>query len=184
MFHRIEHVLRAGTGTAVQGATVTVYLTGTTTKAQLYATNDTSQPIANPVTTDANGRYAYFIEDGNYDETLQYGSVTASETFIQMFDLSGGGGGGDASLTVVPKSATYSETAVSGEVVILCTGTFTINLPTAVGNEAKITAKCLAGAVTLDPAGAETIDGGATAVVNVVGASITIVSDGANWEIV
>src|SRR5437763_1628620 len=85
MFHRAEHVLKGGLG--VQGATVTVYLTGTTTKAALYATNDTSQPIANPVTTDANGRYAYYIANGNYDETVVYGAITATETYIQMNDL-------------------------------------------------------------------------------------------------
>jgi hypothetical protein len=86
MFHRIEHVLRT-TGDAVSGATVTVYLAGTTTKPTLYATNDTSQPIANPLTTDANGRYAYYIANGVYDETVQYGAITASESNIQMYDI-------------------------------------------------------------------------------------------------
>jgi hypothetical protein len=180
MFHRTEHVLRT-TGGAVQGATVTVYLTGTTTKAALYATNDTSQPLANPLTTDANGRYSYYVANGVYDETVTYGAITATETFLQLYDVSSVVSGG---ASVVSKSATYNETITAGELVILCTGTFTINLPTAVGNTAKITAKCLSGAVTLDPSGGETIDGGATAVVNVAGASITIVSDGANWEII
>lgn len=85
MFHRVEHVLRR-TGAAVEGATVTVYLPGTTTKAAIYATDDTSQPLVNPVTTDANGRYEYYIASGEYDEKVIYGSITNTETDVQMFD--------------------------------------------------------------------------------------------------
>jgi hypothetical protein len=243
MFHRIEHVLRS-TGAAVQGAVVTVFQPGTTTEASIFSDAALSIPLANPLTTDANGRYAYYIADGLYDETVTYGTITATESNIPMFagsaawgsvagslsaqadlqaaldakvalaalseliddrvaallvagtnvtltynDVAGtltiaSSGGGSAAPTILSKSATYSETATSGQLVVLCTGTFAINLPTAVGNTAVITVKCLAGAVTLDPAGAETIDGGATAVVNVAGASITLVSDGANWEII
>lgn len=92
---------------------------------------------------------------------------------------------GPSGFTVVSKSATYSETATTGERIILCSGTFTINLPTAVGNHAKFTVDLVtAGAVTVDPAGTETIDGSATAVVNTQYASITFVSDGANWVII
>lgn len=258
MFHRKNVILRRGTGIAVPGATVTVYVNGTdtagdyaaATKAPIFSDAAGLNSILNSiVTSDANGEYEYFVAGGVYDEVLKYGSITDVDDFIQMFDVSGtispdwghiggniadqadlatalagkvaagalneliddrvaallvaganvtltyddaagtlsiasSGGGGSAAPTVVSKSATYSESATSGELVILCTGTFTINLPTAVGNTAKIHVKCLSGAVTVDPSGTQTIDGGATAVVNVAGASITIVSDGSNWEIV
>lgn len=88
MFHRIEHVLRRGTGLAVAGASITVLATGTSSKPTLYATNDTSQPISNPVITDENGRYHYWVANGVYDEVVVQGSVTETETGIQMYDLS------------------------------------------------------------------------------------------------
>jgi hypothetical protein len=94
---------------------------------------------------------------------------------------SGGGG-----YTVTSQSASYAETATSGDNVILVTGAaVTVTLPTAVGNTARFTFKLMvAGTMTLDGAGAETIDGAATASTAVQYTAITIVSDNANWVIV
>jgi hypothetical protein len=63
---------------------------------------------------------------------------------------------------------------------------FSVTLPTAVGNTAQITIKKIAAAnqLTVDAAGAETIDGGLTAVLNNNNESITLISDGANWRII
>ena len=88
MFHRIETVLRKGTGLAVPGAQVTVKATATSSLATLYATNGTSQPISNPVVTDENGKYEYWVANGVYDEIVSYGSITDTEVGVQMFDLS------------------------------------------------------------------------------------------------
>jgi hypothetical protein len=88
MFHRIEHVLRRSTGTAVAGASITVVVSGTSSKPTLYASNDTSEPISNPVITDENGKYDYFIANGTYDEIVSYGSISDTESVIQMFDPS------------------------------------------------------------------------------------------------
>lgn len=90
--------------------------------------------------------------------------------------------------TTVNKTATYTETATSGEIIIeanLAAG-FTINLPTAVGNKATISiVKMLsAGQITVDGFGSETIVGGLTAVLNNQFESITLKSDNANWVIV
>ena len=96
-----------------------------------------------------------------------------------------GGGGGGGGYTYVGKSATYTETATTGEWIIGASGTFTINLPTAVGNTAKFTIKLVgAGTVTIDPNGAQTIDGGATAVLSTLNEAPTLVSNGANWLVV
>lgn len=91
--------------------------------------------------------------------------------------------------SVTNKTATYTETATSGTVIVKCdttTGAFTINLPTAVGNTATIIVKKIAGtgAVTIDGNASETIDGGATAIINKVYESITLISDNLNWQIV
>ncbi len=88
--------------------------------------------------------------------------------------------------TVTTQAVSYSETATSGEFVRLITGAaVTVSLPTAVGNTAKLTYKLtVAGTMTLDAAGAETIDGGATASTSIQYTAITIVSDGANWQVI
>lgn len=90
--------------------------------------------------------------------------------------------------TVVTKTASYTETATSGELLIkadLAAG-FTITLPTAVGNTAKFHIKKIqaAGLITIDGSGTETIDGGLTAVLADQYASITLLSDNVGWLIV
>jgi hypothetical protein len=91
--------------------------------------------------------------------------------------------------TVTSVSTTYSETATTGTKIIKATtagGAFTITLPTAVGNTATIIIKKTAGTadLTIDGAGSETIDGGATATVRRIDESITLISDNSNWFIV
>lgn len=90
--------------------------------------------------------------------------------------------------SIVTKTAGYTETATSGEVIIkadLAAG-FTILLPTAIGNTATISVVKMqvAGLITVDGAGSETIDGGLTAVLNNQYESITLKSDGSGWVIV
>lgn len=55
------------TGNAAVGVQVTVFLTGTSTKAALYATNNTAgATLGNPLTTDSMGFYAFYAADGMY----------------------------------------------------------------------------------------------------------------------
>lgn len=89
--------------------------------------------------------------------------------------------------TVTTTAVTY--TALLTDNVIICSATgITINLPTAVGNTGKIFTikRNVAGGpgVTVDPAGAETIDDVATATLATTQSSITIVSNGAKWLII
>lgn len=91
--------------------------------------------------------------------------------------------------SISTKTANFTETATSGIIVLLCNttgGTFTITLPTAVSNNAMISIKKILGsaALTIDANGTETIDGGLTATLNKVYESITLVSDGSNWQII
>ncbi len=93
----------------------------------------------------------------------------------------------DSGYTVEEKIAGYTEDATSGELFIkadLAAG-FTIVLPTAVGNTAKIHIKKMnaAGTITVDGAGSETIDGAASVALTVQYSTLTIVSDNANWLI-
>lgn len=93
-----------------------------------------------------------------------------------------------SAFTVVTKTASYTETTTSGEIIILANlaAGFTITLPTAVGNTAKYGVKKLqgAGTITIQCNGAQTIDGGNTALLSRQYESITFVSDGANWYII
>lgn len=97
MFHRNESLLRDGTGLAVAGASLTVYVNGSdangdytnATKATLYSANSAipGNLLANPITTDINGDYDYYVADGLYDEVARYGSITEVRSYIQMVDL-------------------------------------------------------------------------------------------------
>ncbi len=114
------------------------------------------------------------------DELNGQQSTLANHT-AQLGQLEIGAGG----YTYLAKSATYAETATSGELVIGASGTFTLNLPTAVGNTAKITVKLVsAGTVTIDPSGAQTIDGAATATLSTLNEAITLASNNANWLVI
>lgn len=88
---------------------------------------------------------------------------------------------------VVSKSGTY--TANIGELV-LCTTTsgFTVTLPTAVGNGgSSIAVKKVSSdgnALTIATTSSQTIDGASTQSLTVQNSSLTMISDGSNWEIV
>lgn len=87
---------------------------------------------------------------------------------------------------VATAGASYSETATSGEKVVLVTGAaVNVTLPTAVGNTAKLTFKLtVAGTMTLTASGGQTIDGGTTAVTSMQYTAITLISDNANWQVI
>lgn len=90
---------------------------------------------------------------------------------------------------VTTQSTTYAVTATTGTLIVKGDTTsagFTITLPTAVGNTAMIVIKKIAAAntLTIGTTSAQTIDGGITAQLFVDDASITLISDNANWQII
>lgn len=96
-------------------------------------------------------------------------------SFISGYGLSG---------AYAYKTANY--TAASNDYTIDCSGTFDVSLPTAAGIAGKIynIKNSGAGVITVNPNGAETIDGGLTAVLSTTYESITIQSTGTNWIII
>ena len=86
-------------------------------------------------------------------------------------------------MTQVSKSATYTLTAT--DVVCLCTGTFTVTLPTAVGITGKTyyVKNVSSGVITLDGDGSETIDGETTQLLHQWDTA-QVTSDGTNWVII
>lgn len=105
-------------------------------------------------------------------------------TILTILSTGGAGGG----YTFVTRNGTTTETATSGEVVVLCTATtdMIVNLPTAIGNTAKYNIKKTGagGKVIVDANTTQTIDGGLTATLSLQYESITLVSDNANWNII
>jgi len=87
-----------------------------------------------------------------------------------------------APVPIVKSSGPYT-TAV-GEFV-LCTGTFQVNLPTAVGNSGQIidVKNMGTGVITIDANASETIDTALTYVLGVQFQSVTLLSDGLNWVV-
>jgi hypothetical protein len=84
------------------------------------------------------------------------------------------------------QSANYGLGGSQGEVV-LASGTITITLPTAIGNDYFYTVKktdSSANTITLNTTSSQTIDGGSSATLKVQYASITLISDGSNWNVI
>lgn len=61
-------------GNAGTGASVTVYLAGTTTKASI--THDSLDPTSNPMFADSNGNYSFEVSSGTYDIVINEGNLS------------------------------------------------------------------------------------------------------------
>ncbi len=92
--------------------------------------------------------------------------------------------------SVAPKvrsvAASYAETTAYGDIIVAVTVTGqTVTLPPAADSHGRVTVKLMvAGTVTIDGNGAETIDGGATAVLTTQYEAVTVISDGAQWLVI
>jgi hypothetical protein len=74
-------------GNALNGATVTVYLAGTTTPATLFSDAALSAAKANPVTADITGYYSFFVAPGQYKLKIE----RAGFTTVDVDDVQIGG---------------------------------------------------------------------------------------------
>ena len=106
--------------------------------------------------------------------------------FVMSGSYSGGGGGGGGNARVISSVSTNTAAAaVSGtDYVYLCSGTMTLTLPTAVSNTGRYTVKRTgSGVITIATTSAQTIDGSASASINVQYTSLDLISDGSNWSV-
>jgi hypothetical protein len=101
--------------------------------------------------------------------------------------LAGGGGNSSISNIVLTKSTDYTVTGseATGEIVMLCSNTITITLPTAISFGARfITVKNIgAGVITVDGNGSETIDGDLTKAISFQYSSMRLTNNLSNWFI-
>lgn len=115
--------------------------------------------------------------------------ISATDTILQAFgkvqaQISGSASGITRSTQVVSTSQTLGA-ATSTDYVYLASGTITLTLPTAVGNNNKYTIKNTGtGTITVNTTSSQTIDGGLSALLSVQYVSIDVVSDGSNWFVV
>lgn len=119
-------------------------------------------------------------------------SATAGNTLTLNPDglyVPSGGGGGFAYTVINVNTTPYTVVPITGVYVYLVDatgGAVTVNFPTAVGNTALYTIKKVdssSNTVTLDPNGAETLDGQSTQTIRFQNTSVDIYSDNVNLYI-
>ena len=129
--------------------------------------------------------------DASVDTHLNTATATTDQvlswngTDYDWVDQSGGGGG---ALTISNKTAAYTVVAGDLGTIINCTsGTFSVSLTAAATLGAGFncwiwnTSTTATHAITIDPSGAETIDGRTTLILR-RGEGVRIVCDGTNWQ--
>lgn len=143
---RYNNVVLTATGLAVAGANVLVSTAssppGIGTPATLYSDNGLTT-IGNPLSTDAYGRFGFYVQDGAYDLSISGGTPSVvpyilqaeqiSDTVGQLltpsnFTISSNWGGG-ASLTVIGTSISFQVTIVAGTSGWGVQPTFTLTYP-------------------------------------------------------
>ena len=99
-------------GNAIAGVSVRVYNTGTTTAATLYSDYSGATTITQPITTETDGYYDFFVAQGRYDIVLSKTGYTFDSTDMVGISIR----------EVVFKTITVAENDVS-KVVTGITGT-------------------------------------------------------------
>jgi hypothetical protein len=186
-------VLRDQYGRAIGGATVRVYIAGTSTLATLYSDN-IGTIKSNPFLTNTfDGRYNFYAANGTYDITFTYPGATfdISHTkrigVFDVADFSGGGGGGSYTVLPVSSSATLS----GSHTLVRCdatSGAVTLTLPLAatIAGADFLVKKIdsTANACTVIRAGSDTIDGGTSVSLTIEGHTLGFAAGGATaWDI-
>lgn len=127
---------------------------------------------------------------GTVDEIDFTGAGVTATRVLNKITVNVTGGGGSSGYTVNNiNTSPYTETATAGEVFNLVDasgGVIIHNLPTAVGNNSKITVTktdSSSNTVDITPNGIETIKGDSLIQILFQGTSIELMSDGANWFI-
>lgn len=130
------------------------------------------------------------IIGGNKPETAYLKTLVAGTGMTITHDgntvtLTSSGGGGTTRTVSSVSSPTNAGATASTDYVYLVSGTTTVTLPTAVGNTNLYTIKRIGtNTVTIATTSAQTIDGSSTATLTVQYASIDLISDGANWNVI
>lgn len=128
-----------------------------------------------------NGTGFFFREEGVskrpvYESGNQ--AIAGNKTFSGNVILNGG-------VKIPTITLTTATTLSTGVCVVFLNGSFTVTLPTSVGNNGTLYEffHISAGTVTIDGNGSETINGSASVQLTMPDEYLRIISDGANWRI-
>lgn len=166
-------------GAPLAGGKLYTYEAGTTTPKRTFIDQAETAENTNPVILDSEGYADVWLDVGGYKFILQ------DSNDVQQWsvdNIAGGVAGGFGS-TVIERSSSFGLSTLEENNVIVCTASFTVSLlPAATaGNGFKaIFINTSSGNVTIDPNGAETIDGTSSLVMS-PGSNATIVGDGTEW---
>lgn len=166
-------------GNLLAGGKLYTYEAGTTTLKPTYTTAAGNVANTNPVILDASGLANVWLGDGGYKFTLN----DSADNLIFTVDNVGGSSDTAFGGEVNTLTGNTSITSVYGNSVNLCTVTLTLSLlPVADAGEGfYISVKNTgSGTVTIDPNGAELIDGAATLSI-LANESALIISNGTTW---
>lgn len=170
-----------GNGDPLAGGKLYTYEAGTTTPKTTYTTEDATTPNTNPVILDSNGYADVWLDTGSYKFVLDDSDDVEQWT---LDDISGS----DTSVfgaQVVTQATNLNLTSIYRNNLIVTTAGLTISLlAAATATEGFIFSvqNTSSSNVTIDPDGAETINGNATLTIPPNGGG-TIVCDGSNWQI-
>jgi len=119
------------------------------------------------------------------------GLIVYDNTLLSLYQFNGtawvavGAGGGSTKSINSVSTNTAAGSSASTDYFYFASGTINITLPTAVGNNNYYTIKNVGtGTITIDTTSSQTIDGSLTAPIKVQYLSLTLISDGANWNII
>jgi hypothetical protein len=180
-------------GEPMPGAKVYIYDTGTTTPKTTYTNRARTIAHTHPIVADADGYVAaVYPPDGTYKITItdQFDVVALPPLDDQQgpLDLSAfiTSAAGLVETVIYETATVHASNVTDYGKIFVCDasgGAILFNLPTTISNAGKqitILNNGNANAVTLDPSGAEQIDGSGTLVLY-PGERDTFVSDGAGW---
>lgn len=168
-------------GDPLAGGKLYTYVAGTVNPATTYVSLN-GAANANPIILNANGECDLWLTDGNSYKFELKNSVDVTQWTVDNIATSSA-----EADTVSTKTSTYTA-ATSDDIILAETASaWTLSLFTAVGNSGKsLTIKKTSSdtnELTIDPSGAETIDGFSTIKLKYKNDSVRIVCDGANWLI-
>lgn len=183
-------VINPTTGVAVANASIEVRHRSSNALATLYQAETGGTTVANPTTTDANGRSTAWVERGGYRGTI---SGTGLTTYSQDFDAAPGGDGtidtpwvGDQQVTRAKIAPAGLKTARSASTALAAGATIAVSLtwPTAFPNTNYTVAIAVVDANSrhdLRGISSKTATGITVALVSNSGSSTTVVVEAIAW---
>lgn len=122
-------------GNTVADGAVKVYLADGLVEATIYETETSAALISNQVLSDSNGHFLFWVDTGDYSEFQKFriflqksGYESKDYDDIVIFPLG----------TIDNKNVSSSYNITNADEIILCTGTFTVQMPDLTSSDDKI----------------------------------------------